>query len=143
MILPRVVLAVLSVHAIFADAINIFHRVSDSRLEPQRQARVIMADEKYFHEPGGSELGNHYDSRYFGGIQTYEEKQDTQIHMIRAYLTFFAEKGVETWLAHGTLLGWWWNGKVCYHGLCNAVSSNMARCFRGIGILILKYPGPR
>ncbi|KAF3491942.1 uncharacterized protein GIQ15_01459 [Arthroderma uncinatum] len=31
--------------------------------------------------------------------------------MIRAYLQFFQENGLETWIAHGTLLGWWWNGK--------------------------------
>jgi hypothetical protein len=31
--------------------------------------------------------------------------------MIRAYLRFFRDNGIETWIAHGTLLGWWWNGK--------------------------------
>lgn len=67
---------------------------------------------KYFHEPGGSELGNHYDSRFEHGIQDYADKKDTQLHMLRAYLTFFNENHMETWLAHGTLLGWWWNGKV-------------------------------
>lgn len=67
---------------------------------------------KYFHEPGGSALGNHYDSRYYHGIDTYETKRDTQLHMLRAYFKFFSEASMETWLAHGTLLGWWWNGKV-------------------------------
>ncbi|KAL8939269.1 MAG: hypothetical protein Q9216_003440 [Gyalolechia sp. 2 TL-2023] len=67
---------------------------------------------KYFHEPGGSELGNHYDSRFEHGIQDYADKKDTQLHMLRAYLTFFNENRMETWLAHGTLLGWWWNGKM-------------------------------
>jgi hypothetical protein len=32
--------------------------------------------------------------------------------MIRAYLMTFNELGLETWIAHGTLLGWWWNGKI-------------------------------
>ncbi|KAJ4369588.1 mannosyltransferase [Neocucurbitaria cava] len=31
--------------------------------------------------------------------------------MVRAYLNFFRENGLDTWIAHGTLLGWWWNGK--------------------------------
>jgi phosphorylcholine metabolism protein LicD len=31
--------------------------------------------------------------------------------MIRAYLKFFKDQGLDTWIAHGTLLGWWWNGK--------------------------------
>ncbi|KAL8712758.1 MAG: hypothetical protein Q9220_002966 [cf. Caloplaca sp. 1 TL-2023] len=67
---------------------------------------------KYFHEPGGSELGNHYDSRFEHGIQDYVDRKDTQLHMLRAYLTFFHSNRLETWLAHGTLLGWWWNGKM-------------------------------
>lgn len=73
---------------------------------------------KYFHEPGGTELANHYDSRYEHGILSYEEKQDAQVHMMRAYLDFFKKNGIETWLAHGTLLGWWWNGKVSYMSRC-------------------------
>ena len=32
--------------------------------------------------------------------------------MIRAYLRFFKDNDIETWIAHGTLLGWWWNGKM-------------------------------
>jgi hypothetical protein len=40
---------------------------------------------------------------------------DTQSHMVRAYLAFFREKGMDTWIAHGTLLGWWWNGQVLLH----------------------------
>lgn len=32
--------------------------------------------------------------------------------MVRAYLTSFRELNVETWIAHGTLLGWWWNGQI-------------------------------
>ncbi|KAL9577126.1 MAG: hypothetical protein Q9203_007575 [Teloschistes exilis] len=67
---------------------------------------------KYFHEPGGSELGNHYDSRFEHGIQDYADRKNTQLHMLRAYLTFFHENHLETWLAHGTLLGWWWNGRM-------------------------------
>lgn len=31
--------------------------------------------------------------------------------MIRAYLKWFRDQGLDTWIAHGTLLGWWWNGK--------------------------------
>ena len=32
--------------------------------------------------------------------------------MIRAYLSTMADLGVETWVMHGTLLGWWWNGQI-------------------------------
>ena len=88
------------------------------RLTTRRRKKKLLAEvtddgwPKYFHEPGGSELGNHYDSRYEHGILSYDDKQDTQVHMMRAYLDFFKKNGMETWLAHGTLLGWWWNGKV-------------------------------
>ena len=54
----------------------------------------------------------HYDTRFFHGAVSYEERTDTLQNMIKAYLGFFQEKGLETWIAHGTLLGWWWNGKV-------------------------------
>ncbi|KAL8965471.1 MAG: hypothetical protein Q9183_003836, partial [Haloplaca sp. 2 TL-2023] len=84
------------------------------RRKSGRPNRPVKKDEglpKYFHEPGGSELGNHYDSRFEHGIQEYADRKITQLHMLRAYLTFFHENRLETWLAHGTLLGWWWNGK--------------------------------
>ncbi|KAK0706384.1 LicD family-domain-containing protein [Lasiosphaeria miniovina] len=62
--------------------------------------------------PGESlELG-HYDIRYFHGEVEYEEHRETLRHLIRSYLTVFQHLGVETWLAHGTLLGWWWNGRI-------------------------------
>ncbi|KAE9984227.1 hypothetical protein BLS_002821 [Venturia inaequalis] len=70
------------------------------------------ADNKYFHEPGSDDIFGHYDSRYFHGVVDYDTRTDTLHHMIRAYLLFFRERGLETWIAHGTLLGWWWNGKM-------------------------------
>jgi len=70
---------------------------------------------KHFHEPGSDDQLGHYDSRYFKGVLSYEDKRDTQLHMVRAYLDTFRENGIETWIAHGTLLGWWWNGKVCLY----------------------------
>ncbi|KAI5787080.1 LicD family-domain-containing protein [Geopyxis carbonaria] len=32
--------------------------------------------------------------------------------MVRAWLQTTAKEGIETWIAHGTLLGWWWNAKL-------------------------------
>lgn len=89
----------------------------DGRRRKKKPVSAQLTEEgwpKYFHEPGGTDLSNHYDSRYEHGVLSYEEKQDTQVHMMRAYLDFFRKNGIETWLAHGTLLGWWWNGKVRY-----------------------------
>ncbi|CAN8104451.1 unnamed protein product [Discula destructiva] len=67
---------------------------------------------KYFQEPGGDDVLGHYDSRYFQGLISYDDHLDTLRHLIRSYLTVFRALGVDTWLAHGTLLGWWWNGRV-------------------------------
>lgn len=72
---------------------------------------------KYFHEPGNHEPGQddrlgHYDSRYFHGLVSLHERTETLTHLTRSYLITFRKLGFETWIAHGTLLGWWWNGKV-------------------------------
>jgi hypothetical protein len=70
-------------------------------------------DTKYFHEPGASNELGHYDIRYYAGSPvTYEERGDALHHLIRSYLIIFRERNIETWIAHGTLLGWWWNGKI-------------------------------
>jgi hypothetical protein len=65
----------------------------------------------------------HYDARFFTTVVSDEERKQTQLHMIRAYLDFFREKGLDTWIAHGTLLGWWWNGQVNTHLLVLSAST--------------------
>ncbi|KAJ6121519.1 hypothetical protein N7512_003984 [Penicillium capsulatum] len=67
---------------------------------------------KYFHEPGRDDTFGHYDIRFFTTPVDDTEREETLTLMIRAYLGFFEERNLATWLAHGTLLGWWWNGKV-------------------------------
>ena len=32
--------------------------------------------------------------------------------ILQAYLATFRHLHIETWIAHGTLLGWWWNGQI-------------------------------
>jgi hypothetical protein len=104
-------------------------KLSDQEVKDIEAARKQEEEAlKYFHEPGlvnidtlgnvkltagrGDDETGHYDSRYYHGLVTDEERTDTQAHMIRAYLEFFRENNMDTWIAHGTLLGWWWNGKV-------------------------------
>ncbi|AEO71727.1 uncharacterized protein THITE_2124512 [Thermothielavioides terrestris NRRL 8126] len=67
---------------------------------------------KYFQEAGGTYTLTHYDARFFRGLVPYDEHAGVLRHLIRSYLTTFAALGLETWLAHGTLLGWWWNGRI-------------------------------
>lgn len=90
---------------------------------------VSAGDEnKYFHEPAKDDLHRHYDTRFFQDIVSDEERQLTLTALIRAYLLLFNKFQLETWigecfssylnvdteadLAHGTLLGWFWNGKI-------------------------------
>jgi hypothetical protein len=68
---------------------------------------------EYIVEPGSTDLLGHYDIRFYQGeTVSYEERTDTLHHMIRAYLSTFRDLHIETWVAHGTLLGWWWNGQI-------------------------------
>ncbi|EFQ98778.1 hypothetical protein MGYG_01793 [Nannizzia gypsea CBS 118893] len=67
---------------------------------------------KYFNEPGMDDSLRHYDIRFFNGVVKSADRVEILTDMIRAYLQFFRENGLETWIAHGTLLGWWWNGKM-------------------------------
>lgn len=69
-----------------------------------------LAHNDFLNRFGGS-LG-HYDIRYFKGEVNYEERTETLHNLIRSYLNFFRDRGLETWIAHGTLLGWWWNGRI-------------------------------
>ena len=102
------------------------HTTQERNLSEEEERVALRKYEdsmKYFHEPGQTDLLGHYDTRYYKGLLSYEEKRDTQVHMVQAYLDTFREKGIETWIAHGTLLGWWWNGKVCGP---NAIPTSMA-----------------
>ncbi|KIM98964.1 hypothetical protein OIDMADRAFT_56138 [Oidiodendron maius Zn] len=77
------------------------------------QGPQVTIGNKYFYEAGGTLELSHYDVRYYQGQPvSYEERTDSLHHLVRAYLTTFRERNIETWIAHGTLLGWWWNGRV-------------------------------
>ncbi|KAF4628343.1 hypothetical protein G7Y89_g9808 [Cudoniella acicularis] len=65
--------------------------------------------EKYFHE---SIFHPHYDGRFADHELGYRERKQALSNLIQTYLATMADIGVETWLVHGTLLGWWWNRKI-------------------------------
>jgi LicD family len=102
-----------SAFAVPSPSPRILERAAAPEPDPRSTQIQHTGDTKYFHEPGqNNELG-HYDIRYYSGSPvTYEERGDTLHHLIRSYLTVFRERNIETWIAHGTLLGWWWNGKI-------------------------------
>lgn len=68
---------------------------------------------KYFSESRllNTAIGDHYDWRFFNGIQygTYEQTL-TLHHLVRAFFSFCRKNGINTWDAHGSLLSWYWNG---------------------------------
>jgi hypothetical protein len=50
--------------------------------------------------------------RFAVGPLDYESQKKALKDLVRAYLNTFSSLGIETWLMHGTLLGWWWNKAV-------------------------------
>jgi LicD family len=66
---------------------------------------------KYFMEAEGRGL-SHYDKRYFKRRVPQEKRAETLSELIVAYNDIMEAEGIVTWLAHGTLLGWYWNGHV-------------------------------
>lgn len=68
--------------------------------------------QKYFHEASitGSATGSHFDWRFLDKPRYSDMERQTILHRIaRAWLRFSREAGLVTWLAHGLLLGWYWN----------------------------------
>lgn len=58
-----------------------------------------------------SAIGDHYDWRFFNGIRLHTEEQSLTLHrMVRTWLSFCRKQGITTWMAHGSLLSWYWNG---------------------------------
>ncbi|KAI5458192.1 LicD family-domain-containing protein [Mariannaea sp. PMI_226] len=86
-----------------------------SRAHPRDGTGGMQSDvktPKYFREAGSGLALSHYDVRYFKEKVAYEQHRFVLRDLIRSYLTTMNGKGIETWLAHGTLLGWWWNGQI-------------------------------
>ncbi|KAJ6442577.1 mannosylphosphorylation protein (Mnn4) [Purpureocillium lavendulum] len=54
----------------------------------------------------------HYDKRFFKEILGEETHRDIIRVLVQTYLATLDQLGVQTWLMHGSLLGWWWGKKV-------------------------------
>lgn len=50
--------------------------------------------------------------RFSDKVLPIEQSQKYLVKLLQSYLSTMVDLGVETWLAHGSLLGWWWNRKV-------------------------------
>ncbi|KMU74179.1 hypothetical protein CISG_10277 [Coccidioides immitis RMSCC 3703] len=65
--------------------------------------------EKYFHE---STFHYHYDGRFASQPLEDSLRVPHLTAMVKSYLSTMSDIGAETWIMHGTLLGWWWNQKI-------------------------------
>ena len=55
--------------------------------------------------------GEHYDWRFYSGDRDGSYEELLVLHrLIRNWLSFSRKAGVKSWLAHGSLLSWYWNG---------------------------------
>ncbi|ODQ68416.1 hypothetical protein NADFUDRAFT_81386 [Nadsonia fulvescens var. elongata DSM 6958] len=57
-----------------------------------------------------SGMGQHYDWRFFKKIRNVKDKKDSIHHLMRTWFEFAEKEGIISWIAHGSLLGWHWNG---------------------------------
>ncbi|KKY18028.1 putative mannosylphosphorylation protein [Phaeomoniella chlamydospora] len=65
--------------------------------------------DKYFHE---STFHPHYDGRFADKEVPKDVRLSHLTALMQTYLATMRDIGAETWIMHGTLLGWWWNQKV-------------------------------
>lgn len=95
-------------------------KLTDKELKYYRSLKYSVAvvllaagPPKYFAEARlqGNLLGDHYDWRFFNGVMYGTYEQTLVLHrLVRSWLSFCRKVGITTWVAHGSLLSWYWNG---------------------------------
>lgn len=66
---------------------------------------------KLLNTDSGRVFGDHYDWRFFNGITLHTDAHTIALHRLQKnYLQFCRTHGLVTWIAHGSLLLWYWNG---------------------------------
>lgn len=80
-----------------------------TNLEKDRSGKGGDPKDKYFHE---STFHPHYDGRFAAKRLETSERLPHLTALIQTFLSTMADIGAETWIMHGTLLGWWWNQKI-------------------------------
>lgn len=74
---------------------------------------------KYFNEPKLLHSikerlqGDHYDWRFFGGLTKDSfDHRISLVKLVQNFLAFCNNEGIVAWIAHGTLLSWYWSGEI-------------------------------
>ncbi|KAK9321850.1 LicD family-domain-containing protein, partial [Lipomyces orientalis] len=89
--------------------------VTDEGLYISPPQGLIDPPQKYFIAAAVKEnkqwICLHYDSRYFKFELNKEDRERAIRYMLEAWLAFMEESKIQSWIAHGTLLGWYWNAE--------------------------------
>ncbi|KAK9237486.1 LicD family-domain-containing protein [Lipomyces kononenkoae] len=82
---------------------------------PPPRGSIRRPQSKYFFEAVAKYrkqwVGLHYDHRYFKFELNEKDRIRLMRFMVEAWFAFLDENNLESWIAHGTLLGWYWNGQ--------------------------------
>ncbi|KAF2666158.1 hypothetical protein BT63DRAFT_51279 [Microthyrium microscopicum] len=65
--------------------------------------------DKYFHE---AIFHPHYDGRFADKVLQNKDRKVALTSLLQSYLSTMNDIGAQTWIMHGTLMGWWWNRKI-------------------------------
>ncbi|EON67346.1 hypothetical protein W97_06599 [Coniosporium apollinis CBS 100218] len=65
--------------------------------------------DKYFHE---STFHPHYDGRFAASKLPEEQRKPALTALVQTYFSTMSTIGAQTWIMHGSLLGWYWNRRI-------------------------------
>ncbi|KAL8805740.1 MAG: hypothetical protein Q9182_001773 [Xanthomendoza sp. 2 TL-2023] len=65
--------------------------------------------------------------RFIDHDLTYEDQRTNLTSLMQSYLSTMADLGAETWIIHGTLMGWWWNRKARSSDMLDRPSFDLAQ----------------
>lgn len=66
----------------------------------------------YNHSLTKNSFSPHYDGRFAAKPLAYDDQRFHLRSLIQTYLSTMNDIGAETWLMHGSLLGWFWNRRI-------------------------------
>lgn len=103
-----ILLLIITIHISFTKCDADFLDVRTT-LDNDRSGKIGDPQEKYFHE---STFHPHYDGRFAQNEVAVGERLSHLTALMQTFLSTMADIGAETWIMHGTLLGWFWNQRI-------------------------------
>ncbi|KAJ9605642.1 mannosyltransferase [Cladophialophora chaetospira] len=80
-----------------------------TNLDRDRSGKRTDPKDKHFHE---ALFDRHYDGRFASSPLPEANRLSHLAALVQTFLTTMSDIGQETWIMHGTLLGWFWNQKI-------------------------------